>query len=51
MDYDYGDLECLFARDTASCQEESLVAPLSASKPHEDLPNWPIHGIEQTLMG
>ena len=50
LDYDYGDLECLFARDTANCQEESLVAPLSANKPHEDLPNWPIHGIEQTLM-
>ena len=39
LDYDHRDLECLFARDTASCQEESLVAPLSANKPHEDLPN------------
>ena len=35
-----------FARDTASCQEESLAAPFSANKPHEDLANSPIHGIE-----
>ena len=46
LDYDHGDLECFFAKDTASCQEESLAVPFSASKPHEDLANSPIHGIE-----
>ena len=46
LDYDHGDLECFFARDTASCQEKSLAAPFSASKPHEDLPYSPTHGIE-----
>ena len=45
LDYDHGDLECFFARDTASCQEKSLAAPFSANKPHEDLPYSPIHGI------
>ena len=34
------------ARDTARSQEESLAAPLSANKPHENLPNSPIYGIE-----
>ena len=48
LDYDHGDLECFFARDTASCQEESLAAPFSANKPHEDLPNSPIHGKKQS---
>ena len=26
LDYDHGDLECFFARDIATCQEESLAA-------------------------
>ena len=46
LDYDHGDLECFFARDTASCQEKSLAAPFSANKPHVDLSYSPIHGIE-----
>ena len=46
LDYDHGDLECFFARDTASCQEESLAVPFSANKPQEDLANSPLHGIE-----
>ena len=46
LDYDHGDLECFFARDTASCQEKSLAAPYSANKPHVDLSYSPIHGIE-----
>ena len=46
LDYDHGDLECFFARDTARFQEESLAAPLSDNKPHEDLPNSPVYGIE-----
>ena len=39
-----------FARDTARSQEESLTAPLSAIKPHEDLPSSPIHEIESDIM-
>ena len=46
LDYDHGDLECFFATDTARYQEESLAAPLSDNKPHEDLPNSPVYGIE-----
>ena len=46
LDYDHGDFECFFARDTTRSQEESLTAPLSANKPHEGLPNSPIHEIE-----
>ena len=47
LDYDHRDLECFFfTRDTASCQEESLAAPFSANKSHEDLANSPIHAIE-----
>ena len=46
MDYDHGDLECFSARDLVSCQEESWAAPFLVNKPHEDLPNSPIHGIE-----
>ena len=45
-DYDHGDLECFSARDLVSCQEESWAAPFLVNKPHEDLPNSPIHGIE-----
>ena len=46
LDYDHGDLKCFLARDTARFQEESLAAPLSDNKPHEDLPNSPVYGIE-----
>ena len=46
LDYNHGDLKCFFARDTARSQEESLAAPLSANKPHEDLANSPIYGTE-----
>ena len=35
-----------FARDTASCQEESLAVPFPANKLQEDLANSPIHGTE-----
>ena len=44
--YDHGDLECFFARDTASSQEKSLAAPFSANKSHEDLPYSPMQGME-----
>ena len=46
LHYDHGDLECFFARDTASSQEKSLAAPFSANKSHEDLPYSAIHGME-----
>ena len=46
LDYDHGDLECFFARDTARFQEESLAAPLSDNKPYKDLPNSPMYGTE-----
>ena len=46
LDYDHGDLECFFARDTARFQEESVAAALSDKKRHEDLPNSPMYEIE-----
>ena len=45
LDYDYGDLERVFAWDTEEGRK-NLADPLSAKKPHEDLPNSPIYGIE-----
>ena len=45
-DYDRGDLEWFFARDTARFQEESLAAPPSDNKPHEDLSNSSMYGTE-----